>query len=344
MESVINNPLVSVIMPVFNGERFLKTAIESILSQTFEDFEFLIINDGSTDRSLQIINSIQDNRIICLQNLENKGLVISLNKAITAAKGKYIARFDADDIALPNRLKEQFNFLEKNPDIALVGSNVQFLINNKLANISDLPITNEAAKCRLIFNTTFVHPAVMLQTKVLKTLKYDAKTFPTEDYDLWVRLTKHHKVANLNQVLLHCRLHDKNIHLNTRIRALDSLSTIYKHIFMQTFSYSMTTENIKTHQTLSLYDKDFSVVLNEKIELWLTQLQALNKQKGVFSTKLFNKQLAEIWIRYAYYYIRFGKKNMNIMKSNLIFHAPIMMTFRVVLFSILNLLKLNKNA
>jgi glycosyltransferase involved in cell wall biosynthesis len=333
---------VSIIMPVYNGNKFVSAAINSILKQTYTSFEFIIIDDGSTDETAKTVQTFMDNRILFIQNKVNKGLVFSLNKAIELAKGKYIARMDADDVALLTRIEKQVNFLEKNPKVALVGTNIQFLINNKLANKMRLPSTNKAAHCRLLFNTTFVHPSVMLRSEILKVYQYDAQAFPAEDYDLWVRIAQNHQIANLNQTLLHCRLHNDNIHLNTRETVLDSVSNIYKYVFKHSFSYAMTPEDIKTHQTLCLYRKDFSLELNKKIELWIIKIQQLNKQIGVFPDEVFNKQLAEIWIYYAYNYIRFGKRNMNIFKSKLIFNAPFLMIIKIIIFTISNTLKIKK--
>ena len=117
---------VSVIMPVYNAEAFLSQAIDSILGQTFSDFEFIIINDGSTDRSKEIINSYPDKCIVYLENEINKGLVFTLNRAIAAANGEYIARMDSDDICLPERLDTQKKFLDQHVDIALAASPVIF--------------------------------------------------------------------------------------------------------------------------------------------------------------------------------------------------------------------------
>ena len=118
-------PDISVLMPVFNSERYLKTAIESILNQTFQDFELIIVDDGSTDASENIIRSFESEKIFSYKNAGNIGLIATLNRGIDLCRGKYIARMDADDVSLPTRLEKQFNFLKKNPEYALVGSNAE---------------------------------------------------------------------------------------------------------------------------------------------------------------------------------------------------------------------------
>ena len=142
--AMMENPKITVLMPVFNAENFLNKAIESILTQTFKDFEFLIINDGSTDNSEQIINNYakKDSRIRLI-NRENHGLVDTLNFGLKQAKAELIARFDADDICMPSRLKEQFDFMQMDKTLALVGSFIQIIsVNDENIRIGRYPITN----------------------------------------------------------------------------------------------------------------------------------------------------------------------------------------------------------
>lgn len=344
MGTTVITPIISVVMSVFNGELFLKTAIESILDQNFTNFELIIVDDGSTDSSATIIRNFEDERIIFIQNGSNKGLVFSLNTAIRISKGKYIARFDADDISLSNRLEEQFNFLEKNPSVSLLGSNVQFIINGKLANKMKLPSSNKAAKCRLLFNTTFVHPSVMLRSCILKKYNYSPDLYPAEDYFLWTKIAQNHSIANLNKVLVYCRIHDNNIHLNTKEIVLKKIEIIYKDIFYHTFNHLLTTENIEVHQCLCLYKRDFTPKKNKSIMKWIKELEELNRKSKAFHKKVFNRQLSMIWINYTYNYVRHGKYNINIFKSKLVFYAPITMIIKTLSYILLNVLKTNRNA
>lgn len=126
----MQNPQISIVMPVYNRENLVEFAIESILNQTFIDFEFIIVNDGSTDKTLEKILSFEDNRIKIINNQKNSGIVFSRNIGITSALGNYISMFDSDDIALPNKLEIQYNFLEKNPEFAMVGSWVKWIDEN----------------------------------------------------------------------------------------------------------------------------------------------------------------------------------------------------------------------
>ena len=155
----MDSPKVSVIMSVYNGEKYLKEAINSILNQTFKDYEFIIVNDASTDKSIKILEEYakKDNRIGLIHNEKNIGLTRSLNKAIKSANGAYIARQDADDISLPPRLEEEVNFLDKHPTVGLVGS-YAWMIDEKGKILSDFKICtdNEDIKKKIVNGNQFI--------------------------------------------------------------------------------------------------------------------------------------------------------------------------------------------
>ena len=201
-----NNPPISVIMSVYNSEEYLSEAIESILNQNFENFEFIIIDDGSTDGSLEIINSYaaKDSRIKILSH-ENKGLPASLNEGIAIATGKYIVRMDADDISLPSRFQKQYQFLESNPEIGVCGSlALRMRKNSSKYVIFSHPEKHEALRLRLLFSVCFIHPTVMIRISVLDKLEYfyDEKFTNSQDYELWSRLVLKTRFYNLQVPLL----------------------------------------------------------------------------------------------------------------------------------------------
>ena len=172
----MNTPAVSVILPAFNCGRWLGLAIESVLQQSFTDFEFIIINDGSTDNTEQIIHSFHDQRIMYVKNIKNEGLIYSLNRAIDLSEGKYIARMDSDDICRPERLAKQKLFLDQNEDITVVASTVE-LINEQGENtgpwkLDQQTITPRQIKKALLKQNCVVHPTVMVRAGILKTLEY----------------------------------------------------------------------------------------------------------------------------------------------------------------------------
>lgn len=206
-----NNLKVSVIMSVYNGEKYLKEAIDSILSQSFTNFEFIIVNDCSTDSSLDIIRSYSDERIKIINNDVNIGLTKSLNKALSQAKGEYIARHDADDISLPNRFEEQVRYLNKYVDVAVLGTSICLIdetgktVRKQLALIK--PNTNDFFKGNQIS-----HGSAMFRKAIMTKLDAYNELFKYgQDYELWLRVARDYKLRNLPEMLYQLRFHRQNI-------------------------------------------------------------------------------------------------------------------------------------
>lgn len=215
MNSNLKNPKVSVVMSVYNGEKYLREAVESILNQTLTDFEFIIINDGSTDNSTNIVQSYSDKRIVFLQQ-ENKGLAKSLNRGIIKGRGEYVARMDADDISHPERLERQIEFLENNPKHVLVGTNAIVIDENGCELFkSDLPSKDDELREAIridnperFYGSPFFHSSVMFRKKIaIEEGIYEEKVFHyIEDILLWIKLSKRGYLANLSEYLLTYRL------------------------------------------------------------------------------------------------------------------------------------------
>lgn len=206
----MGQPLTSVVMSVLNGERFLREAIESILSQTFRDFEFIIINDGSTDGSASIVDSYarSDARVRVYQQ-ENKGLVESLNRGCGLARGRYIARMDADDVAVRDRLHWQIEFMDRHAEIGVVGGQME-LINSagRASRCWRYPVENEEIKSALPLCNPFPHNAVVIRKEAFLSVGGYRRLFvAAEDYDLWLRIAQRWRLANLGSVVLKYRIH-----------------------------------------------------------------------------------------------------------------------------------------
>lgn len=214
--SETKNPAISVVMPVHNGEKYLREAVDSILSQTFQDFEFIVIDDGSTDQSTDILNEYarKDARIRLISR-ENRGVAKSLNEAIALACGAYVARMDADDVSLPQRLEKQLDYLEANPDCVLLGAEVLMI------DAQGWPI----AKGRHVYSHCDIdeqllrgdgggltHPVVMMRTGVVRRIGGYKQEFVTgQDLDLFLRLAEAGRIANLPDILLKWRQHPESI-------------------------------------------------------------------------------------------------------------------------------------
>jgi len=204
-------PVVSVVMSVLNGERFLREAVESILDQSFREFEFIVIDDGSTDSTASMLDSYQrrDSRVRVFHQ-ENRGLVESLNRGCGLSGGRYIARMDADDIALKDRLMWQVEFMEKHPEVCVLGGAVELInaMGKPLVTYRN-PIEDREIELALLRgDCPFWHPTVLMRKEVLASVKgYRKVVVDAEDYDLWLRMADRYQLANLEAVVLKYRIH-----------------------------------------------------------------------------------------------------------------------------------------
>lgn len=205
-------PKISVVMPAYNAEKYIREAIDSILNQTFNDFEFIIINDGSTDNTKKIIKSYNDSRIVYLENEKNSGIVYTLNKGLEYAKGEYIARMDSDDIAICTRLEKQFNYLELHNNIGVLGTGIE-IFGNQIKSENKVFSTNpEELKVDLIFASCIAHPTVMIRKVLIERYNIRYDELPgIEDYALWWKLSKITQISTLPDILLRYRVHKNQI-------------------------------------------------------------------------------------------------------------------------------------
>jgi len=274
-------PKISVLLPAFNAQAHLRESIESILAQTFEDFELLIINDGSTDQSLEIMSSFDDSRIRII-NQANAGLPVSLNRAISLSQGIYLARQDADDISLPNRLAEQVQYLDANPQCALLGSWADIILENTPTDrYLRHPHLNGDIQIKLFFFNCFVHSSVMIRKSALNQsglYPEEKEKFPPEDYDLWLRIAKDFEVANLPQTLLLYRELPNSISRaklevmqeRARLMSLHAIKEVLRPPFadedIRTLVRAMTNEPfIATHATQAIHLSMLEQIRDSKI-------------------------------------------------------------------------------
>lgn len=226
---------VSVLMPAYNAEKYISAAIESILSQTFTDFEFIIINDGSTDNTAKIVQEYakRDTRIKFINNKKNQGLIAVLNQGLDLCRGEYIARMDSDDVALPERFAKQVKYMDDNPNVVVVGAWVHVFGDTddyykypKTVKLFDL----------LVYKTLIAHPVTMLRTSILRknNIYYNPAYLHAEDYGLWATLLQYGEIHNIQETLLDYRWHNANISIvhqkkqieSTELARADSLKTV----------------------------------------------------------------------------------------------------------------------
>lgn len=250
---------ISVIMPVYNGEKYLNEAIDSILNQTFKDFEFIIINDCSSDNTDDIIKSYKDDRIVYLVNEKNLGISDTLNRGFSVAKGEYVARMDSDDIALPDRFEKQVAYLDANQNVGVCGSNaIVFSEDNEY--ITTLPVEHKDIFFELYFSSQLIHPTVMIRKNVLDSLDclYDRSWNGREDYELWTRLIQITKFHNIKQPLLRYRVHSSQITSNKKPDYIEKTAEI-KYKFFKSTSISISFDECLIFSRYCVGKTDFSL-------------------------------------------------------------------------------------
>lgn len=264
-------PLISVVLPVYNGEQYLSEAIDSILAQTFTNFELIMIDDGSTDGSQQILREYErrDARIRVIVR-ENRGLATTLNDSVDIVRGAWIARMDQDDIALPRRFERQLEWLERTgADIA--GSWVQrFGTSDK--RVVRLRQTDEAIKMAMLFCSPFAHPSVMMRAALVKRLRYDSTWEKAEDYDLWERAAEDGwKMMNVPEVLLLYRIHGAQISTKTASRQQQQGQEIRRRYWEFVFR-SMRLNPNWIDEALKIFDPSLSVVDMDVVDASFAEL------------------------------------------------------------------------
>lgn len=284
-------------MPVYNGAKYIAQAIESIGFQSFSDWELIIVDDGSTDETKEIISRYRDNRIYYFKNDRNRGLIYSRNKLIELASGEYIAFLDSDDLAEKRRLKAQVEFLDKHPHYAMCGTWAHLVQNRNTIKKIRLPSSHQDIKCTLLFTSTFVHSSVMIRREVLKENPYNPDFPLAEDYELWCRISKRYKLANLSRYLTGYRTHDTNIS-NSKKKELDKLVREILRRELAEIGIQATEEELTIHAAIShASDQEESAdIYLPKLKKWLIKLQKHALSSGKYNRSMFQAVVAFRWI------------------------------------------------
>ena len=290
---------ITLLLPVYNGERYLCETLQSLLSQTYTAFELLIIDDGSTDNSASIIQSFDDPRIRLLKNPERLKLSGALNRGMKEAKGKYIARMDADDIALPQRLQLQFEYMEAHPAIGVCGTAIE-IFGQGSPRKDIYPATSDAIRAYALFDCPFCHPSVMMRKDMFlqHDLWYDGAYYPTEDYELWARATELFPTVNLDGILLRYRVHDNSM-TGSDWDAMDKQAARVALPLLHKLGIQPSEEELRLHRNIgrgrSCQLRDMAEV--EQAEQWLQRLIQVNKNTKCYEPVIFARTIALIWFR-----------------------------------------------
>lgn len=283
---------ITVFIALYNSEKYIKQTLESILNQTFTNFEIVIINDASTDNSVNIIESFNEARIRLIHNETNKGISYNRQKGIEEAKGKYIAILDSDDIAMPNRLEKQFLFLENNPDIALCGTNANFIDenNNIINHIHAINFDSELIKVMLLFANQFINSSVLLRKDIAIRIGGYNKQIG-EDYDLFVRIAEKYKTANLDEKLVSYRMHAIS---DSRIKK-DLYTIAEKEILAYQYS-KLDINNRLEYIPFLLFHKNNKMIKVKDISYFFYTLFKNNEQFKIYNKTIFENVFFKIWI------------------------------------------------
>lgn len=307
-------PKISVVMPAYNADKYIAEAIDSILCQTYTDFEFIIINDGSTDNTEDIILSYKDERIVYLKNEKNMGIVYTLNRGLDIAKGEYIARMDSDDISLPTRFKEQIKYLEKHKNIAVLGTAINIFgeeIDRYTFIFSHNP---KIAKAELFFNPSLAHPTVMIRKTILDSfnLRYEEDYKDMEDFRLWWRISQYGNIVSLKTPLLNYRRHKSQItasyspeHKERAENFLLERISIFNITYSDNEFNSLFKYKMNEHSNINSDDIENLISLFKKFLI-------RNKKIGYFS-KYYLKKVLSLAILYSISFL----KSSNVEKSKL---------------------------
>lgn len=290
-------PKVSVVMPVYNGEAYLRQAIDSILAQTFVDFELVLINDGSTDASVSIIESYRDPRIRLYNNTQNSGLAAVRNRGIRESQGQYIAWLDCDDISLPERLMKQVDLLDGKPHIGLCGTWVK-AIGDAKDNIWKYPTDPDFVRARMLFDDPLATSSVMMRAACVRErgLQFDLDYPPAEDYELWERISRDWGVTNIPEVLTLYRIHSTQTSVMKAKKQKDSVWAIQNHLISQ-LGINATDDEMRLHLDLGVgwhFLPDLERVRSS--EQWLLKIERANRSRKIFPENALRRVLAERWL------------------------------------------------
>ncbi|WIH27831.1 glycosyltransferase family 2 protein [Photobacterium damselae] len=314
--NINSKPLVSVIMPVFNAEKYIYEAVDSIINQSYTNIEIILINDGSTDESVNIIQGFlsKDSRIKFYSNDKNRGLIYTLNRALALSKGEYIARMDSDDVSKLDRLEKQINKFINNPNLVLVGmfaSQINEYSRSIYKKMSP-EITHDEIILASCFFCRFIHPSVMFKksTIIENNLKYDEKMKHAEDYFLWSQITRYGKCENIPEVGIKYRVHSDSV--SNKFTDSQMENSIYaRDKFLQSNNIFLTNEELISFNNLCYGEgsiNDLSVLnkiyKNDIVfEKYLFRLAAKNAKNGLDVYKVYSTLCRDKYFNRMFLYI-----------------------------------------
>ena len=294
-------PKVSVLLPVYNVAPYIRETIASITSQTFVDFELIIVDDLSTDATAAIVASILDDRIILIRNTQNLGRAGSDNAGLEAVRGRYIAKMDGDDICHPERLARQVAYLDSHPEINVVGSWMQNLGASNYLN--RYPVTPTAAQVLTLFTLPIGNSSLMLRTGLFREggMQYDAALRQTEDYDFFARYVRELRAVALPEALIRYRVPPK-ANKTTILTERASVADEVRARLLSDWGLTYTERELKLHNLIAMLDRPLGDVRLDEVERWLLKIIHYNDEIPLFEPAALRCGLGERWFEVCYTY------------------------------------------
>ena len=292
---VMMAPKVSVVLAVHNGERYLAEAMESILDQSLRQFEFIVIDDASTDGSAAILNGYADQRIHQITNRKRLGLTRSLNLGLKQANAEYIARMDHDDISLQPRLALQSAYLDAHPDVDMCGTWAKTL-GLEPEQTWRYPVEDGEIRSEMLFNSVLVHSSVMLRRAALEAhgLHYDPEIERAQDYELWTRAAGQLRFANIDRVLLRYRIHAEQVGKQQSAQQ-QAVAQMVRRRQVEALGIQPTRQQIELHDAISLWGFRKDLEFLQTVEAWLLTLRNANAGQKIYPEPAFSRVLGRRW-------------------------------------------------
>lgn len=289
---VLIPPHVTVLLSVYNGERFLAEAIDSILGQSYENYEFIIIDDASTDSTAEILKRYarKDSRIKIVTNPVNLRLAASLNKGISLASGELIARMDADDVSLPDRLEKQVAFMQANPNVSICGTALS--VYGSPDTIWLPPLDDHAIKTMFFFESCLYHPTVIMRKRLFSDFSYSSSMLPAEDYDLWSRFAEKKEIifANLPAPLLRYRFHEGENRSEYKLRQRKAADMVRLNL-LHRIGLNPTGQEFAAHRALATYERELTTIRLWQCFIWSKKFYSAAASSGVSSKKALKNEI-----------------------------------------------------
>ncbi len=294
----MSTPQLSIIITTYNSGKYISQAIESVLEQTFGDFELIIINDGSTDNTKEIVSAFSDERIKYFENEKNEGIVFSRNKGLKLAQGSYIGMLDADDIAHPNKFELQIDFLKNNPEFGMLGAWAKFIDDEgkHFPGSWKLKAKPQAIPAIMLFKNYFLQSAVLYRKECIGSFSFKEGFEIGEDYLIWYEILKKWKAWNLQQYLLDYRVHEKSITQNNIEFKREKEREVFK-IILSDLEIKPSDEELELHILIREGNAIGDIETLLFIEKWLLKIIAQNRLLKIYDTKILERIVFERWLK-----------------------------------------------